>query len=87
MVIIMVQCERCWSYRDTFWCLPYETSTTARTIALSLWSNMSDVLNSFLKSADPAKTRPETLGRSAEMKHVVAVSATYNDSSLSKPKQ
>lgn len=37
---------------------------------------MSDVLNSFLKSADPARTNPDTFGLSAEMKHVVAVSAT-----------
>ena len=31
-------------------------------------SNMSDWLSSVLKSADPAKTKPATLGRSLLMK-------------------
>ncbi len=58
--------------------VPYDTSTTASTMACSRWSNMSDWLSSVLKSAEPANTRPETVGRSFAMKNCVADSATCN---------
>jgi len=55
---------------------PYDTSTTPMTTACRRWSNMSLWLSSVLKSADPARIRPATLGRSLVMKICVAHSAT-----------
>ena len=41
------------------------------------WSNMSEALRSFLKSAEPARTMPATLTLSFVMKFCTASSATF----------
>ena len=55
---------------------PYETSTVLRTMAANLPSNRSDMPRTFLKSADPARMIPDTLGESFVMNICVASSAT-----------
>jgi hypothetical protein len=61
---------------------PYETSTVLRTMAANLPSNRSDMPRTFLKSADPARMIPDTLGESFVMNICVASSATCDNACI-----
>lgn len=57
--------------------IPYVTSTSSTTLALSLGSKRSLSFTTVLKSANPAKTIPVTLHKSLVINSCVAYSQTF----------